>query len=135
MVIQENSFIRDQNVAIPQTADTGWIALTETHRNEYTFSTCSLSKPLHFLSIYENQVCNYLTKERMILNRSPQSRPNRETGKKRFRKRNKLGTVPCCFTNEITRLVKSRFTVEINRSSVNRSGFKAGKTLLGGGIY
>jgi hypothetical protein len=51
MVIQENSFIGDQNVAIPHTADTGWIALTETHRHEYTSGSCSLLKSLHFRPI------------------------------------------------------------------------------------
>src|SRR6516164_10566425 len=118
MVIQENSFIRHQNIAVPDSAGAGWIALTETERNEYSFGSRSLLNSLHFRSIYWNRVCDHLAEERVILNRSPQSRPNRETGKKRFRKRNELSSLPRCFVDQITHLVNSGSTVEVDGSSV-----------------
>ena len=129
MVHQNASVIADQQVAVPQSADAGRVALAEAQGNEHLRARCGLADAGDLRAIGKDRGGGEAFEMLMCPDRRMQRRPERKARNEAFRKHHQLGTIAGGLIDPASCFLGGSGGIEPDRGSVRRGGLEAVSTV------
>ena len=124
MMIEQAAVVPDQDIAVPDTTQTGFGTLVDADRNKHLMCTGTTGKLFDFRSRYADRRLRQPAKKIMILDRRAYCTPERKRRNERFGKCDQARPVRRSFLDQNAGFVDRSLGIEEHRRDMHRCGFE-----------